>query len=63
VKVARWREQRRVESKAGQDVTDAEKPHRYKEFMDEAMRLAARASARAVERQGAMDSIPFENEV
>lgn len=63
VKVARWREQRRVESKAGQDVTDAEKPHRFKEFMDEAMRFAARASARAVERQGAMDSIPFENEV
>ncbi|KAJ5398194.1 hypothetical protein N7509_006307 [Penicillium cosmopolitanum] len=63
VKVARWREQRRVESKAGQDVTDTEKPHRFKEFMDEAMRFAARASARAVERQGAMDSIPFENEV
>jgi ribokinase len=63
VKVARWREQRRAESKAGQDLTDAEKPHRYQTFMDEAMRLAARASARAVERQGAMDSIPFEDEV
>ncbi|KAJ5134818.1 hypothetical protein N7448_000160 [Penicillium atrosanguineum] len=63
VKVARWREQRRVENKASQDLTDAEKPHRYQTVMDEAMRLAARASARAVERQGAMDSIPFEDEV
>jgi ribokinase len=32
-------------------------------LMDEAMRLAARASARTVERQGAMDSIPFEDEI
>ncbi|KAJ5165572.1 Ribokinase [Penicillium coprophilum] len=63
VKVARWREQRRVEGKAGQNVVDDEKAYRYKDFMDETMRWAARASARAVERRGAMDSIPFEDEV
>ncbi|CAI7606573.1 unnamed protein product [Penicillium palitans] len=63
VRVARWREQRRGEGKAGQDVADDEKAYRYKTVMDEAMRLAARASARAVERQGAMDSIPFEDEI
>ncbi|KAJ5669880.1 hypothetical protein N7462_010950 [Penicillium macrosclerotiorum] len=63
VQVARWREQRRVEGKAGQALTAVEKPYRYGTVMDEAMRLAARASARAVERQGAMDSIPFEDEV
>lgn len=63
VKVARWREQRRADGKSGQDIADAEKPHRYKTVMDEAMRMAARASARAVERQGAMDSIPFEDEI
>lgn len=63
VKVARWREQRRADCKAGQDVSDAEKAYRYKTFMDEAMHLAARASARGVERQGAMDSIPFEDEI
>ncbi|KAJ5461974.1 uncharacterized protein N7458_003526 [Penicillium daleae] len=63
VKVARWREQRRVDGKAGLDLVEAEKPHRYQTVMDEGMRLAARASARAVERQGAMDSIPFENEL
>ncbi|KAJ5177221.1 uncharacterized protein N7482_003098 [Penicillium canariense] len=63
VQVARWREQRRVEDKAGQDLADAEKPHRYQTVMDKGMRLAVRASARAVERQGAMDSIPFEDEV
>ncbi|KAF3395797.1 Ribokinase [Penicillium rolfsii] len=62
VKVARWRERRRVDGKAGLDLVEAEKPYRYQTVMDEAMRLAARASARAVERQGAMDSIPFENE-
>ncbi|KAJ5919624.1 hypothetical protein N7454_009459 [Penicillium verhagenii] len=63
VKVARWREQRRAEGKSGKDITDDEKPYRYKTVMDEAMQLAARASARAVERLGAMDSIPFEDEV
>jgi ribokinase len=63
VKVARWREQRRVVGKGGLDLVEAEKPYRYQTVMDEAMRLAARASARAVERQGAMDSIPFENEL
>jgi ribokinase len=63
VKVARWREQRRGAGKAGQDVADDEKAYRYKTVMDEAMRLAAQASARAVERQGAMDSIPFEDEI
>lgn len=63
VKVARWREQRRAAGKAGQDVMDAEKPHRYETVMDEAMSFATRAAARAVERQGAMDSIPWEDEV
>ncbi|KAF4763072.1 hypothetical protein N7455_003776 [Penicillium solitum] len=63
VRVARWREQHRGEGKAGQDVADDEKAYRYKTVMDEAMRLAACASARAVERQGAMDSIPFEDEI
>ncbi|CDM29700.1 Ribokinase [Penicillium roqueforti FM164] len=63
VRVARWREQRRADGKAGQDLADDEKAYRYKTVMDEAMHVAARASARAVERQGAMDSIPFENEV
>lgn len=63
VSVARWREQRRVDGRDGVDVEDGEKSHRYKVFMDEAMQGAAKASARTVERQGAMDSIPFENEV
>ncbi|KGO63543.1 Ribokinase [Penicillium italicum] len=63
VRVARWRDQRRAQGKAGQDVAEDEKAYRYKTVMDEAMRLAARASARAVERQGAMDSIPFEDEI
>lgn len=63
VQVARWREQRRTDHQAGQDVSDSEKPYRYQTFMDDAMKRAARASARGVERQGAMDSIPFEDEI
>ncbi|KAL2821847.1 Ribokinase-like protein [Aspergillus cavernicola] len=63
VKVARWREQRRVEGRTGEDLTGEEKGVRYKVVMDEAMEVATRASARCVERQGAMDSIPWEDEI
>ncbi|KAB8073756.1 Ribokinase-like protein [Aspergillus leporis] len=63
VEVARWREQRRADGKAGQDVTSEEKPARYQKVMDDAMGLATRAAARCVERQGAMDSIPWEDEI
>ncbi|RDW92799.1 ribokinase [Aspergillus mulundensis] len=63
VKVARWREARRAEGKAGVDLEVQEKRQRYKGVMDEAMEVATRASARCVERQGAMDSIPWEDEI
>ncbi|KAE8421145.1 Ribokinase-like protein [Aspergillus pseudocaelatus] len=63
VGVARWREQRRADGKAGQDLTSEEKPVRYQKVMDDAMGLATQASARCVERQGAMDSIPWEDEI
>ncbi|KAL4904470.1 hypothetical protein BDW74DRAFT_31211 [Aspergillus multicolor] len=63
VKVARWREARRAEGKAGMDLELQEKKQRYKGVMDEAMEMATRASARCVERQGAMDSIPWEDEI
>ncbi|GAB1202399.1 hypothetical protein APSETT445_001012 [Aspergillus pseudonomiae] len=63
VAVARWREQRRADGKAGQDLTSEEKPVRYQKVMDDAMGWATQASARCVERQGAMDSIPWEDEI
>ena len=63
VEVARWREQRRAAGKAGQDVTAEEKPARYHQVMNEATGLATRAAARGVERRGAMDSIPWEDEI
>jgi ribokinase len=63
VEVARWREQRRADGKAGQDVTQEEKSERYQRVMDASMGLATRAAARGVERRGAMDSIPWENEI
>ena len=57
--VARWREKRRAEGKAGQDfVTAKEKADRYERMMDSAMQFCARAAARCVERPGAMGSIP-----
>lgn len=63
VVVARWREQRRAGGKAGQDVTTDEKTDRYHKVMDRAVQISARAAARAVERQGAMGSIPWEDEI
>lgn len=63
VEVARWREQRRGAGKAGQEVTDEEKADRYKRVMDRAMQVSVRAAARCVERQGAMGSIPWEDEI
>ncbi|KAE8379749.1 Ribokinase-like protein [Aspergillus bertholletiae] len=63
VKVARWREKRRADGKAGQDLTTEEKPVRYQNVMNDAMGWATQASARCVERQGAMDSIPWEDEI
>jgi ribokinase len=61
--IARWREHRRAQGKSGQDLDSAGKQERYRHVMDEAMKRAARASARCVERQGAMDSIPWEDEI
>lgn len=63
VEVARWRESRRADGKAGQDIAAEEKAHRYQEVMDKATGLATRAAARCVERQGAMDSIPWADEI
>ncbi|KAL4894799.1 Ribokinase-like protein [Aspergillus ambiguus] len=64
VAVARWRERRREAGQAGRDVTSVEeKADRYGRVMNEAMGMAARAAARCVERQGAMDSIPWEDEI
>lgn len=61
--VARWREQRRAQGKASNELEQHEKKERYQVVMDEAMNRAGRASARCVERQGAMDSIPWEDEI
>ena len=63
VEIAQWRESRRAAGKAGEDVTAEEKPERYQKVTEEAMRLATRAAARCVERQGAMDSIPWQDEL
>lgn len=63
VEVARWREQRRGAGKARQDVTSEEKADRYGRMMDRAMQVSVRAAARCVERQGAMGSIPWEDEI
>lgn len=63
VEIARWREARRAAGKAGVDLTEEEKKERYETVTEQAMRLATKAAARCVERQGAMDSIPWEDEL
>ena len=63
VKVARWKEERRVKGLTGTELTAAERMERYEKVIDDAVRYATRAAARGVERQGAMDSIPWEDEV
>lgn len=63
VEIARWREARRTSGKAGVDLTEEELKERYETVTERAMRLATKAAARCVERQGAMDSIPWENEL
>jgi ribokinase len=61
--IARWREQRRAQGKSSLELEQQEKKERYQVVMDEAMKRAGRGSARCVERQGAMDSIPWEDEI
>ncbi|KAL1959384.1 hypothetical protein VTO42DRAFT_2187 [Malbranchea cinnamomea] len=63
VKIARWKEQRRANGMAGKELTVDERKERYEKVIDDAVRYATRAAARGVERQGAMDSIPWENEI
>lgn len=63
VHIARWREQRRAQGKSGQDLAGDDKKERYQTIIDEAMKRATRAAARCVERAGAMDSIPWEDEI
>ncbi|KAL2001342.1 hypothetical protein VTN02DRAFT_1859 [Thermoascus thermophilus] len=63
VRIARWRERRREQGRAGEDLSAEDKRDRYLTVMDEAMRSATRAAARCVERAGAMDSIPWEDEI
>lgn len=63
VRLARWREQRRLQGQGGEDLTDGERQDGYQRVMAEAMQYAIRASARCVERLGAMDSIPWEDEI
>ncbi|KAK2794583.1 hypothetical protein FQN52_008164 [Onygenales sp. PD_12] len=59
VQIARWRDKRRAAGRGEMEITVDER----KAFMDQAVRWATRASARCVEREGAMASIPWEDEI
>ncbi|KAF3479745.1 ribokinase [Arthroderma uncinatum] len=63
VQVAQWREQRRAAGKDCSDLTAEEWSDRHGRVTEEAIRWATRASAQCVQRSGAMDSIPFRDEV
>lgn len=63
VKVARWKEEQRQKGLGGKVFSAEERKYRYEKLTADAVRYATRASARGVERQGAMDSIPWQDEV
>ncbi|PGH09840.1 ribokinase [Blastomyces parvus] len=63
VQIARWKEARRAAGRGGEQLTVEEKKERYGSAMERAVMWATRASARCVERNGAMDSIPWEDEI
>lgn len=58
--IARWRDSLRVEGKRIEDLSAKEK---YQDMVVAAMTVGASAAARCVERSGAMDSIPWEDEI
>ncbi|EEQ33899.1 putative ribokinase [Microsporum canis] len=63
VQIAQWREQRRASGKTCSDLTTDEWKDRYGRITEEAVRWGTRASAQCVQRSGAMDSIPFRDEI
>ena len=58
--IARWRDSMRVEGKNIEELSAKEK---YQDMVVAAMKLGTSAAARCVERSGAMDSIPWEDEL
>ncbi|PGH07046.1 hypothetical protein AJ80_08059 [Polytolypa hystricis UAMH7299] len=63
VQVARWRDERRAAGLASRELMVEERRERYEKVTERAVRWATQASARCVERSGAMDSIPWEDEI
>lgn len=63
VQIAQWREQRRIAGKACSALTADEWKDRHVSVTEEAVRCGTRASAQCVQRSGAMDSIPFRDEI
>lgn len=64
VHIARWQEQRRQSGRIDQSLTSTQdRKERYGETTEAAMRFAAIAAARCVERPGAMSSIPWGDEI
>ncbi|KAK2825731.1 hypothetical protein FQN49_007422 [Arthroderma sp. PD_2] len=63
VHLAQWREQRRTSGKDCSNLTVEEWKDRHGRVTEEAVRWGTRASAQCVQRSGAMDSIPFRDEI
>ncbi|OJD28329.1 hypothetical protein ACJ73_00254 [Blastomyces percursus] len=63
VQIARWKKAKKAAGRGGEQLTVEERKERYGSAMERAVRWATRASARCVERSGAMDSIPWEDEI
>lgn len=63
VQIARWREDRRAAGLSTRNLSVEESKVRYQKVTHEAVQWSARAAGRCVERSGAMDSIPWEDEI
>lgn len=63
VQVAGWRNERLSSGRDCSDLGEEEWKDRYQRVMDESVQWATRASARCVERTGAMESIPWRDEI
>ncbi|EFR00916.1 ribokinase [Nannizzia gypsea CBS 118893] len=63
VQIAQWREQRRATGKTCLGLEVDEWKDRHGKVTEEAVRWGTRASAKCVQQSGAMDSIPFRDEI
>lgn len=63
VRIAQWRDERKASGRGLRALSLEDQKVRYQQEVDEAIRWAVRASTKCIQQQGAMDSIPWRNEI